>query len=512
MRQLLTISIALVITLGAWGQSADSVSLTKTFSRFTHSSDSLVRQIDSLDVINLDKVDSIQSTFKIKTDSLKRIYQQPLNEIEQAKSSAQHKVDSLTSLQLPTGRLTKKMDSLTALQNQKLAEHNQKVDQLKSKATSGLNEITLPPQMQEPLDKATQSIKSYVPTLPNGKLQEFELPSGKLLSGKDFKLPEVKNLGEFGKNIPKSDELNKITGELGKVKGVTTEVTDLAQDAQSIANGKLNEVKQIDKTLEKQVLKIDEVQEFQKLTSAINPLEGTGLTGTDPEALKKQAAELAKKEAMEMVKTEATNHFAGKEELLQKSMDKMTKLKGKYSDVKSMAELPKKLPNPLHDTPFIERVVPGISFQIQKDDYFLLDVNISASYSITPRFSAGAGWVQRLAFDKVKFQPNMERVYGPRAILQFLWTKGINFRFLPELLNTDVPPQLVTNPSDNGNREWVWSAFAGIKKDFTIFKSIKGNTEALYNLYDPGNKSPYQDRFSLRFGFEFSMKKKLRKA
>ena len=116
--------------------------------------------------------------------------------------------------------------------------------------------------------------------------------------------------------------------------------------------------------------------------------------------------------------------------------------------------------------------------------------------------------MERIAFDKLKFQQNTERVYGPRAAFQFLWTKGINFRFLPELLNTHVPPQLVANPSDNGNREWVWSAFIGIKKDFTVYKNIKGNTEAMYNLYDPQSKSPYQDRFSVRFGFEFPMKKR----
>ena len=176
-----------------------------------------------------------------------------------------------------------------------------------------------------------------------------------------------------------------------------------------------------------------------------------------------------------------------------------------------MAELPKKLPNPLHDTPFIERIIPGLAFQIQKDTYFLLDVNVSALYRITPRFSTGVGWVERLAFDNFKFQKNTERVYGPRAAFQFNWTKGINFRFLPEVLNTYVPSQLINAPTDSGQREWVWSAFIGIKKDFTVYKNIKGNTEALYNVYDPHSISPYNDRFSIRFGFEFPIQPASRK-
>ena len=509
--RLVLIILVIIIPSRSFGQLGESKRNQDSLSNtILSSSQSISEKVDSVNERSFQKIDSIQNSFKSKTDSLQQLYRKPLNEIDYAISSVQRKLDSLTTLRLPTGKFTKKLDSLTARKNQELAELNQKVAQLKSKATAGLKEVKLPPQMQEPLDKVTQSIESYVPTLPNGKLQEFKIPSGNIVAMKDLKLPEIKNLNQLTKNIPKSEELTKVTSELGKVKGITNDATGLVKDAQSIASGKMDEVTHIDKAVEKQVLKIDEVKDFQKQAGAVNPLADAGFTGADPEAMKKQAMEMARKEALAAIRTEATDHFAGKEALLQKSMDKMTKLKGKYSEIKSMAELPKKLPNPLHDTPFIERIVPGLAFQILKDKYFLLDVNVSAMYRITPRFSAGAGWLERIAFDKMNYQKNTERVYGPRAAFQFLWTKGINFRFLPELLNTDVPLQLVKNPSDNGNREWVWSAFVGIKKDFTVYKNIKGNTEALYNLYDPQSKSPYQDRFVVRFGFEFPMKKKRR--
>lgn len=496
------------------GQAIDSIGYDMdSIQHLISTTQVITSKIDSIDQKSLKKIDSIQSSFKFKTDSLQQFYKEPLSKIDSAILSVQHKVDSLTSFKLPTGKLTNKMDSLNQLKSTTIGELNGKVNQLKSKVTASLMEVTLPPQMQDPLNELTKSINSYMPSLPNGKLQEFQpgkLPGLKELDIPKGKIPDVKNLGELRKNIPKSDELNKLTGELGKVKEITGDVSGLAKDAQSIATGKMEEVKHIDKAIEKQALKIDEVQELQKQAGAINPLSEAGLTGTDPEALKKQAAELAKKEAMETVKAEATNHFVGKEELLQKSMDKMTKLKGKYSEVKSMAELPKKLPNPLRDMPFIERIVPGVTFQIQKNDYFLLDVNVYAMYRITPRFSAGAGWVERLPFDKLTFQQSMERAYGPRAAFQFNWTKGISFTFLPEVINANVPPQLTKNPTDIENREWVWSAFVGIKKEFTVYKNIKGNTEALYDIYDPESKAPYVERFSIRFGFEFPIKKKPR--
>ena len=183
------------------------------FAQVTLDSLELNLPIDTLFQKEIEKVDSIQSAFKLKTDSLQQFYKEPLSKIDSAILSVQHKVDSLSSLKLPIGKLTNKMDSLTQLKSKKIGELNQKVEQLKSKATAGLKEVTLPPQMQEPLDKVTQSIKGYVPTLPGGKLQEFQpgkLPGIKELEIPKGKIPDVKSLGELGKNIPKSDEFSNL--------------------------------------------------------------------------------------------------------------------------------------------------------------------------------------------------------------------------------------------------------------------------------------------------------------
>ena len=76
-------------------------------------------------------------------------------------------------------------------------------------------------------------------------------------------------------------------------------------------------------------------------------------------------------------------------------------------------------------------------------------------------------------------------------------------------MNTTIPPMVAqVKGVDPAYREWVGSLFVGIKKDFNVFKQIKGNTEILYNLYDPDGMSPYGDKLSVRFGFEFPMKKK----
>lgn len=71
------------------------------------------------------------------------------------------------------------------------------------------------------------------------------------------------------------------------------------------------------------------------------------------------------------------------------------------------------------------------------------------------------------------------------------------------------PPMIAQSMGvDQIYREWVHSIFVSIKKDFTVYKNIKGNTEVLYNLYDKEGMSPYGEKLAVRFGFEFPMKKK----
>ncbi|MEJ0055095.1 MAG: hypothetical protein WDN75_05230 [Bacteroidota bacterium] len=103
-------------------------------------------------------------------------------------------------------------------------------------------------------------------------------------------------------------------------------------------------------------------------------------------------------------------------------------------------------------------------------------------------------------------------MYGPRAAVQFNLAKGFSLRALPEVVNMYVPPQFSFSPADRRGRRWEWSTLVGIKKEFKVYKTIRGNTEALYNLHSPQNTSPYHDQFVVRFGFEFPMKKKIKPA
>lgn len=449
--------------------------------------------IDKLLQKSIRKADSITNSFQFKAYNLNNLYQKQFSTLDSARDKIQSKIDSLGNLKLPTEKLTRKLDSLNSLKDLQLSTLTKRVEDLKAKATEDLKEIQLPPQLQEPMQKLQSSIQGYsLPALNTGMpgLPALEMP----------KLGNTK-LSTLTKQLALDPNLKDLTGNLNKISGITDQAGQYAQDAQNLVKGNLDEVKSIDKTIESKVAGMEGVDQL-----AEGKVLMTEYSQLDSAALKDKAKELVQEQVMNL----AQDHFAGKQEVLQQAMDKMSKLKSKYSEVKSTAELPKKLPNPLKGKPFIERIVPGVFFQIQTSQYFLLDVNPMLMYLISPRFSAGAGWNQRLPFDGLSITSD-ESIYGPRAAFEFKWTKGINFRLLPEIMNTTIPPLIASSKGvDPAYREWVPSVFVGIKKDFTVYKNIKGNTEVLYNLYDKDGMSPYGDRLAVRFGFEFPRKKKMK--
>ena len=100
---------------------------------------------------------------------------------------------------------------------------------------------------------------------------------------------------------------------------------------------------------------------------------------------------------------------------------------------------------------------------------------------------------------------NEDRIYGPRVFFDLVIKKGFSVRTDIEKMNTNV--QSLNPLITEGSRIWVWSAFVGFKKQYQFVKRVKGNFQFLYNVYDDHDRSPYADKFNVRFGFEFPMRK-----
>lgn len=98
-------------------------------------------------------------------------------------------------------------------------------------------------------------------------------------------------------------------------------------------------------------------------------------------------------------------------------------------------------------------------------------------------------------------------MYGPRTFVEYDLWKGFCPRVEIEIMNAFVQ-LLMQAPPDTGNREWVWSYFTGLKKNYRLGNYVKGTAMVMFNMYNPHHKSPYVDRVNMRVGFEFSLKKK----
>ena len=478
------------------------------------------QQLDSLDQVKYEKKDLAS----VKTTQSKR----KLNATKQKLSS---KGDSLKT---STNKYKSKLDSVAAVPMNEVNKVQSKVGDAEQKLNAPVNKVESTVNEKLSLMNKEGGAGANLPTnatIPDGGVNtnlnlsqpDLDLKLDNPISNVDNPLQD--QLGGVGEAKDKISEVKGIPQEqIGKVKsidevkgvqdklGAANSITDKAQayggDVKNVAQGNLGEVKEAPKALENKAMKLDEVKGLQKEAGAFDQYKDMATKGNDPEAMKQLAMQQAQTAFQSPV-----NHFAGKEEVLKEAMDKMSKLKGKYSELNSLKDIPKRKPNEMRGKPLIERIVPGITLQIQKTKDVLIDYNPYLGYRFYGKFTAGAGWNERVSVGKHVHFSLRDRIYGPRVFADFKIKSGFSVRTDIEKMNTYIPSVAASGLNgDPGHRAWVWSAFIGIKKEYKFWGSVRGNAQFLYNLYDDHYNSPYADKVAVRMGFEFPMKKKIKDA
>lgn len=443
------------------------------------------------------KLDSMEASARGRIDSVTQYYNQTTSEIHELTIRYQQKVDSSGNLKLPTVKFTKKLDSLNNARIETVKKVEGKIQSIKQKTIDKINSIPLPPELQSKVSAITGSLdKLNLSSLTSGikspiSLNEINTSLEQLLPSADLKgipnLPSTEGLPDVGKSLGGVD---------GLPLGITEQAGALQTGAGEITQG-ASQISNIDQLAESQLSKLDAMGKVKdQLGSApINPL-----TSEDE----------AKKQLLNQATEVATDHFAGKEEVLKSAMEKISKYKQKYSSITSLSDISTRPPNPMKGRPLIERIVPGLQFQLfQKQGNFLTDINLYAGYLVNGRLTIGIGWNQRVAYnlDRDKFN-SAARVFGPRAFGEFKLGRGFSPRAEAELMNMLIPSFISNAKADDQNREWVVSGLVGIKKEYKFYKNIKGTTTIMINVLHPRNKSPYPDWLNARFGFEFPLKKR----
>jgi hypothetical protein len=65
--------------------------------------------------------------------------------------------------------------------------------------------------------------------------------------------------------------------------------------------------------------------------------------------------------------------------------------------------------------------------------------------------------------------------------------------------------QVSNNTIVNGK---IGGIMTGLKKDYKIYKNLRGTVLLQYNVFNPKYKAPYVDRLNSRIGFEYGFRKK----
>ena len=311
---------------------------------------------------------SLQKNFEHQSDSIQKKFALPLDALDKKINKLQHQKDSLTKLNLPTKDVTHQLDSLNQIQNEKTRELNSSIQNLKKKTLDKVSSLNLPPQAQGEISKLTKSISSY--SVPNGffnginaNVSSLHMPSLNLpsnISIPSLNIPSMQKLDI--KNIAQLPSLEKYKSELAQVNQLKSKAN--AQE------------------LEKMALK-----EAGKNITELKALQGQeGKMADVKSEVENVKSEMGKGKDVkpEQVLQMAVNHFAGKEQQLKAAMDQVSKYKQKYSSVKSLAELPKRPPNPLKGKPWYERTVVGLNYFVMNKDYVMVDFNPYAAWKFTP--------------------------------------------------------------------------------------------------------------------------------
>ena len=335
-------------------------------------------------------------------------------------------------------------------------------------------------------------------SLPQAGIPDVNLPAnpGIDVPGK-IDIPDVsQSAGSLSipQDVPSAPSLKDVnTSEYtSKISEQTSGYTD---DVKKISEMKPGNIGDVSENIEGKAMNLDEVDGLKTQFDAADKMKRY----YDPD--------VAKEEALSKAKLAAVNHFAGHEEELKAAMQKLSDLKTKFPHKDGVLDLFAKRQRLLLGKPFIEHFIPGLVLQFQKRQSFWVDVNPLLGYRISGRLTGGLGWNQRLAynFDEHTWD-NQNRMYGIRSFADFKLKGKLSARGEAERMNAFVPVSALDRSV--GDRQWVWSFFAGLKTEFSFSEKVKGNTQVMYSLYNPDHRNIYTDRINIRLGMQIPLRKK----
>lgn len=464
--------------------------LDSSFNKISEQKDSLIRlssdnvNEDFLSDFNLVKGDSLNKKLIHYTNQLQDDYQKRIDQLDSMKLILQRTLDSTTSI-LKANKITKSLDSINSLTQQATHRFQEKTQNLNAKVESLFGTEGLPAEIQKPLKDINQKASN----VKNSFDRLTDVDNKVQLPGRNTPIETI----QLGSDMSTQGRIINRVGEV-PASGKTMDYGEIAQSVQK----EISDIKTAPNAAEEKAIQFSRIREL-KQQKKITEYSNISDKVKDQEAMKQEIKNQARKAA--------TNHFADKEEQLKAAIDKMSEYKKKPSKLSQLA----KKKDQAQEKIKADKFVPGISYQIQKSvDNLLIDFNPYVAYRFTKRISGGVGWNQRFGYDieNYRFKPD-ERIFGPRIFGEYRLKKGFSPRIEFETMNTKMPP--LTSSFDPEDRHWAPGVFVGLKKEYKLFKNVKGTAIAMARLYHFNHRSPYADVINVRLGAEITWKKKAKK-
>lgn len=418
------------------------------------------------------RVDTVGGQFFTAIETI----QHRLDSIQHVSNSVfarlQYLLDSIKGDEGPAGGILRSIDSVQRWKDRKVQALKDRIDSVSGRVRNKFGEsgIAQPPWLTDRLDAVSEAVNVNLNVdgfIPSNILNGGNLPG--LMDPLKQKL-DISNIADI--DLPRGTDLNALTDiDVGeKATDLTTATLNKVSDQAGVA-----EIK-------------DEISKGNEVNAQLTPM-------LDESA--------AKEMVIEEYRQQAVDHFAGHQAKVDAAIEKLAKFKNKFENAPDITKLPKRPPNIMRDRPFAERLLPGLSFQIHRKDGWSVDVYPYVGYRITGHITTGLGWNYRLGYSTSMHKLNTSlSIFGPRVHGEYLIAKGFSARLETEFMKAMVPAQFSTGRLDEQGREWVFGLFAGMKKSYRLMKRINGTAMALYNVYSPEHRSPYQQRLSLRIGIE----------
>lgn len=518
-----------------------------------HSSDSLqqlaTNKADSVDKAVEGKLDSLQLKITNKTDSLSQL--NPIDNINAKIDSVGNKVTAVSNkleqkITQPQDYVQSKLDSITTTINKPIDNINQKLSEANNKVQNGMGEKTevIEKKLSTVEGDASKNVKDLtgknvaIPGVEVGKLTDIngdvtiptvnaDLPK---IQGVDIEVPEVEIDGLNIKNpeitdvnlpsnvnLPKVDKLNEIgnidelkqkydpSAELGQVDAKLAEVEKIETGVQQLKAGNTQE---LEEQVEAQVTQLEPIQGVSQEITKLTSEQAKYASAIKKYRDKKLLVEEIKRKSQNVVNDKLNQYSPA----FKDAQADMSKLKKKYTDVKSIQDLPKRKPNVMRGKPFKERFIPGGSFQIYNQEKLSMDLSLHGSWRFTRRLSCSLAGVYRIGLsDQYEYIIKSLNVYGGRAYVDWTFKKGFYLHGELEVLAIqNIPAQPATQgPRTFEYNDHLISAVGGVGRQFNISRRVQGSILALYR-FELDGYIPEYNKLNVRVGFNYLLSKKKR--